>query len=58
TYLGEGALEKGVDVCVSSWHRPAPNTFPVAAKAAGHYNNAQLIKMEAIENGYDEAIVL
>jgi len=58
TYLGEGALERGVDVCVSSWHRPAPNTFPVAAKAAGHYNNAQLIKMEALEKGYDEAVVL
>lgn len=58
TYLGEGALERGVDVCVSSWNRPAPNTFPVAAKAAGHYNNAQLVKLEAIENGYDEAIVL
>lgn len=58
TYLGEGALERGVDVCVSTWSRPRPNTFPVAAKAAGHYNNAQLIKMEAIENGYDEAIVL
>lgn len=58
TYLGEGALEQGVDVCVSSWNRPAPNTFPVQAKAAGHYNNAQLIKMEAMANGYAEAIVL
>lgn len=58
TYLGEGALERGVDVCVSSWNRPAPNTFPVQAKAAGHYNNAQLIKMEAMANGYAEAIVL
>lgn len=58
TYLGEGALEAGVDVGVSSWNRPAPNTFPVQAKAAGHYNNAQLIKMEAIANGYAEGIVL
>jgi len=58
TYLGEGALERGVDVCVSSWNRPAPNTFPVQAKAAGHYNNAQLIKMEALANGYVEAIVM
>lgn len=57
-YLGEGALEKGVDVCVSTWQRPRPNTFPVRAKAAGHYNNAQLIKMEAVENGYSEAIVV
>lgn len=58
TYLGEEALREGVDVCVSSWNRPAPNTFPVQAKAAGHYNNAQLIKMEALANGYVEAIVL
>ncbi len=58
TYLGDGALESGVDVCVSSWHRPAPNTFPSLAKAAGHYNNAQLIKMEAVANGYAEAIAL
>lgn len=58
TYLGEGALESGVDVCVSSWHRPAPNTLPSLAKAAGHYNNAQLIKMEAVANGYAEAIAL
>jgi branched-chain amino acid aminotransferase len=58
TYLGEGALERGVDVCVSSWHRPEPNTFPALAKAAGHYNNAQLIKMEAVANGYADAIAL
>ena len=58
TYLGEGALQAGVDVGVSAWNRPAPNTFPVQAKAAGHYNNAQLIKMEAIANGYAEGIVL
>lgn len=58
TYLGDGALEKGVDVCVSSWNRPAPNTYPSLAKAAGHYNNAQLIKMEAAANGFAEAIAL
>ncbi len=58
TYLGEGALERGVDVCVSSWHRPAPNTFPSAAKAAGHYTNATLIKLEAIANGFSEGIAL
>jgi branched-chain amino acid aminotransferase len=58
TYLGDGALEAGVDVCVSSWARPAPDTFPSLAKAAGHYNNAQLIKMDAIANGYVEAIAL
>lgn len=58
TYLGEGALERGVDVMVSTWQRAEPNTFPVAAKAAGHYNSAQLIKMEALANGYVEAIAL
>ncbi|MEZ4417538.1 MAG: branched-chain amino acid transaminase [Gemmatimonadota bacterium] len=58
TYLGAGALEKGVAVCVSSWHRAAPNTFPMAAKAGGNYINAQLIKMEALENGYAEGIAL
>jgi branched-chain amino acid aminotransferase len=57
-YLGEEGLTKGVDVCVSSWNRAHPNTFPVAAKAAGHYVNAQLIKMEAVANGYVEAIAL
>ncbi|MEX0907024.1 MAG: branched-chain amino acid transaminase, partial [Gemmatimonadota bacterium] len=58
TYLGEGALENGVDVCVSNWQRPEPNTVPALAKAAGHYNNAQLIKMDAVANGYAEAIAL
>lgn len=58
TYLGEHALEQGVDVCVSSWQRAEPNTFPAMAKAAGHYNNAQLIKMEAVLDGYAEAIAL
>jgi branched-chain amino acid aminotransferase len=57
-YLGEDGLENGIDACVSSWQRPAPNTFPSHAKAAGHYNNAQLIKMEATANGYAEAIAL
>lgn len=57
-YLGAEALANGVDVCVSSWHRMQPNTFPAAAKAAGHYVNAQLMKMEAAANGYAEAIGL
>lgn len=58
TYLGEGALERGVDVCVSSWMRAHPNTFPIQSKAAGHYNAAQLMKMEAMANGYVEAIAV
>lgn len=58
TYLGEGALENGVDVCVSSWQRPEPNTYPVGAKVAGNYLNSQLAKREALANGYVEAIEL
>lgn len=57
-YLGAEALEAGVDVCVSSWMRAAPNTFPVAAKAAGHYNAAQLMKAQAVADGYSEAIAV
>jgi branched-chain amino acid aminotransferase len=57
-YLGAEALAQGVDVCVSSWHRMAPNTMPPMAKAASNYMNAQLIKMEAITNGYVEGIAL
>jgi branched-chain amino acid aminotransferase len=57
-YLGPEALEKGVDVCVSSWWRSAPNTFPAMAKASANYANSQLIKMEAISEGYVEAIAL
>lgn len=57
-YLGAGALERGVDACVASWHRVAPNTIPAIAKIAGNYLGGQLIKMEALANGYDEAIAL
>ncbi len=57
-YLGEEALAQGVDVCVSSWNRMAPNTLPALAKAGANYMNSQLIKMEAISNGYDEGIAL
>ena len=57
-YLGPEALEQGVDVCVSSWNRIAPNTFPALAKTAANYMNSQLIKMEARINGYEEGIAL
>jgi len=56
-YLGEAA-ERGADVCVSSWHRPAPNTLPSWAKAGGNYLSSQLIGLEARRNGYDEGIAL
>jgi branched-chain amino acid aminotransferase len=57
-YLGPEALELGVDVMVSSWWRSAPNTFPSLAKTSANYANSQLIKMEAISQGYVEAIAL
>ena len=57
-YLGEEALAEGVDVCVSSWTRMAPNTLPALAKAGANYMNSQLIKMEALANGYSEGIAL
>lgn len=57
-YLGPEALEQGVDVCVSSWSRMAPNTLPAMSKSAANYMNSQLIRMEAIVNGYVEGIAL
>ena len=57
-YLGAEALEHGISVQVSSWHRPAPNTCPVMAKVASNYMNSQLIKIESVKNGYDEGIAL
>jgi branched-chain amino acid aminotransferase len=57
-YLGEEGLGKGIDVCVSSWNRPSPNTLPQMSKAAANYMNSQLIRMEAKTNGYEEGIGL
>lgn len=57
-YLGAEALEKGVAAGVSSWFRPAPNTHPTMAKAGGNYLNSSLMKVEARNNGFDEAIAL
>ena len=57
-YLGTEALEQGVDVCVSSWTRIAPNTLPAIAKVAANYMNSQLILMEAELHGYTEGIAL
>lgn len=58
TLLGVDALEKGVDVGVSSWNKIAPNTIPVMAKASGNYLSGTLVAIEAKENGYDEGICL
>lgn len=57
-YMGHGSLAEGVDVCVSSWRRMAPDTLPAMAKSAANYMNSQLIKMEAVTNGYAEGIAL
>jgi len=57
-YLGPEALAKGVDVCVSTWTRIAPNTLPAMSKAAANYMNSQLIRMEAVLNGFSEGIAL
>jgi branched-chain amino acid aminotransferase len=57
-YLGDEALSSGVDVCISSWNRIAPNTLPALSKAGGNYMNSQLIRMEADVNGYAEGIAL
>ncbi len=57
-YLGDEALEQGVDVQVSTWNRMAPNTLPAMAKAGANYANAGLVKMEAVLNGYTEGIML
>jgi branched-chain amino acid aminotransferase len=57
-YLGHEALAEGVDVCVSSWTRIAPNTLPALSKAGANYMNSQLIRMEAATNGYAEGIAL
>ena len=57
-YLGSDAQEKGVDACVSSWNRAAPNTFPSLAKATANYANSGLVKMEATLDGYAEGIAL
>lgn len=58
TYLGEGVLEQGVEVCISSWQRVAPNTIPAGAKAGGNYLSSFLIVSEARERGFVEGIAL
>jgi branched-chain amino acid aminotransferase len=57
-YLGQDALEQGVDMKISSWARMAPNTLPAMAKATANYANSALIKMEALADGYSEGIAL
>lgn len=58
SYLGDGGLEQGVDVCVSSWQRVAPNTVPALAKAGGNYLSSILVTLEARRLGFAEGIAL
>jgi branched-chain amino acid aminotransferase len=58
SYLGEDGLEKGVDVCISSWQRVAPNTVPTMAKAGGNYLSSSLVTLEARRLGFAEGIAL
>jgi branched-chain amino acid aminotransferase len=58
SYLGPEALNEGIDVCISTFNRPAPNTLPQMAKAGGNYILSQLMKVEAIQGGFKEAIAL
>lgn len=57
-YLGEEAIENGVDVQVSSWRRMAPDTHTSMVKAGGNYVNSQFVSMEAHDNGFSEGIAL
>jgi branched-chain amino acid aminotransferase len=57
-YLGEDGINNGIDACISSWTRMAPNTLPALAKAGANYMNSQLVRMEAAANGYAEGIAL
>ena len=57
-YLGHRSEAQGVDVCIATWHRPAPNTLPALAKAGGNYLSSQLIGAEARRLGFAEGIGL
>jgi len=57
-YLGKDSVEQGVDVKIATWQRMAPNSFPALAKTGANYMNSQLIKMEAVLEGYAEGIAL
>lgn len=57
-YMGEEALKKGIKVKISSWAKPAPNAMMAKAKASANYFNSQMANFEALETGYDEALLL
>jgi branched-chain amino acid aminotransferase len=57
-YFTKEAIEEGIDVKIATWARNAPNTTPAMAKSVANYANAQLIKLEAVSEGYAEGIAL
>lgn len=57
-YLGQEALERGIHVAISSWRQRALNAFPPAIKSSGNYLNSGLAKIESVQNGYAEALML
>ncbi len=57
-YLGDEAVNQGVNVCISRWRRISPKSFIPLAKGVGGYMNSTLAKIDAVENGYDDAIML
>lgn len=57
-YLGDEGIRNGVRVMISSWQRHDPNSMPPAAKGCGHYINSQMAKVQALNAGYDEAVLL
>jgi branched-chain amino acid aminotransferase len=58
THLGEGAIESGIDACITSWQRLAPNTLPSGVKAGGNYLSSQLIGLEAKDRGFTEGLAM
>ena len=57
-YLGDDAVNEGVNVCISKWRRISPTSFIPLAKGVGGYMNSTLAKIDAVDNGYDDAIML
>ena len=57
-YLGDDAGSKGVNVCISDWQRISPKSFKPFAKGVGGYMNSTLAKIDAVKQGFDDAIML
>ena len=57
-YLGDDAGSQGVNVCISDWQRISPKSFKPFAKGVGGYMNSTLAKIDAVKQGFDDAIML